>query len=143
LLNQCPACRTLVTAQTLSTGFPRTTALALDVTNKTSLDIQISKHDLVISLVPYAYHVAVIRSAITAKVNVVTTSYISPAMMELEAEVKEAGIVVLNEVGLDPGIDHLYAVKLISEVHAKGGKVQISLSSVIGLIRYVGALLIV
>ena len=45
-------------------------------------------------------------------------------MKELDAEAKKAGIVVMNEIGLDPGIDHLYAVKTISEVHEKGGKVD-------------------
>lgn len=54
----------------------------------------------------------------------VTTSYVSPAMRQLDEAAKKAGIVVLNEVGMDPGIDHLYAVKTISEVHAKGGKVS-------------------
>ena len=44
-------------------------------------------------------------------------------MRELDAEAKTAGIIVLNEIGLDPGIDHLYAVKTIDQVHAKGGKV--------------------
>ena len=44
-------------------------------------------------------------------------------MRELDAAAKEAGIVVMNEIGLDPGIDHLYAVKIIDEVHARGGKV--------------------
>ena len=53
-----------------------------------------------------------------------TTSYVSPAIKELEAAAKEAGIVILNEVGVDPGVDHLYAVKTIGEVHAKGGKVR-------------------
>ena len=47
----------------------------------------------------------------------------SPAIRELEPAVREAGIVVLNEVGVDPGVDHLYAVKTIGEVHAQGGKV--------------------
>jgi saccharopine dehydrogenase-like NADP-dependent oxidoreductase len=75
-------------------------------------------------LIPYTYHVLVIKSAIKAKVNVVTTSYVSPAMRELEPAVKEAGIVVMNEVGVDPGVDHLYAVKTIGEVHEKGGKVR-------------------
>jgi saccharopine dehydrogenase-like NADP-dependent oxidoreductase len=45
-------------------------------------------------------------------------------MRELEPAVKEAGIVVMNEVGVDPGVDHLYAIKTIDEVHAKGGKVR-------------------
>lgn len=80
-------------------------------------------HDLVISLIPYTHHAAVIKAAIKGKTNVVTTSYVSPAMRELDAAAREAGIIVLNEVGLDPGIDHLYAVKIIEEIHAKGGKV--------------------
>ena len=82
-----------------------------------------SEHDLVISLVPYAFHPNVIKAAIKGKTNVVTTSYISPAIRELEDEIKEAGIVVMNEIGLDPGVDHLYAVKVVDEVHSKGGKV--------------------
>jgi saccharopine dehydrogenase-like NADP-dependent oxidoreductase len=65
----------------------------------------------------------VIKAAIRGKTHVVTTSYVSPAMRELEDAAKEAGIVVLNEVGLDPGIDHLYAIKTIDEVHLRGGKV--------------------
>ena len=77
-----------------------------------------------ISLVPYIYHAAIIKLAIKNKVSVVTTSYVSPAIKELETAAKEAGIVLLNEVGVDPGVDHLWAVKKIDEVHAKGGKVS-------------------
>lgn len=91
-------------------------------------------HDLVISLIPYTHHADVIKAAIKGKTHVVTTSYVSPAMRELDAAAKEAGIVVLNEIGLDPGIDHLYAVKTIDEVHAKGGKA----SSVVILLYTVG-----
>jgi len=54
----------------------------------------------------------------------VTTSYVSPAMRELDEECKKAGITVINEVGLDPGIDHLWAVKAIEEVHKEGGKIR-------------------
>lgn len=80
-------------------------------------------HNLVVSLVPYVYHVAVIKLAIKNKVNVVTTSYVSLAIRELDNAAREAGIVVFNEVGLDPGVDHLYAIQKIEEVHAKAGKV--------------------
>ena len=93
--------------------------------NTEILEAVIAKHDLVISLIPYTYHATVIKAAIKSKTNVVTTSYVSPAMRELDAEAKAAGIIVMNEIGLDPGIDHLYAVKTIGEVHAKGGKVRI------------------
>ncbi|AEO67542.1 uncharacterized protein THITE_2050253 [Thermothielavioides terrestris NRRL 8126] len=108
----------------LQVQYPRTTALALDVSNAADLEAQVAAHDLVISLVPYAHHPAVIRAAIKGKTNVVTTSYVSPAMRALEDDVKKAGIIVLNEVGVDPGVDHLYAIKTIDEVHEKGGKVR-------------------
>lgn len=84
-------------------------------------------------MIPYTHHVQVIRSAIKNKKHVVTTSYVSPAMQELDQEAKNAGITVMNEIGLDPGIDHLYAVKMIDEVHSKGGKVLSFLSYCGGL----------
>ena len=101
---------------------PRAKAIALDVKSP-DLDHHIAEHDVVISLVPFIYHADVIQSAIEAKTHVVTTSYVSPAMRELDNAAKEAGITVLNEVGVDPGVDHLYAIKTIGEVHDKGGEV--------------------
>ena len=97
--------------------------MSLDVSDTLALEKAIQNHKLVISLVPYGFHATVIKIAIRHKVNVVTTSYVSPAIKELEGAAKEAGIVVLNEVGVDPGVDHLYAVKTIGEIHSKGGKV--------------------
>ena len=82
-----------------------------------------AKVDLVISLIPYTHHATVIKSAIRKKKDVVTTSYVSPAMMELDAQAKEAGITVMNEIGVDPGVDHLSAVLTIDEVHKAGGKI--------------------
>lgn len=107
--------------------------ISLDVTDDSALDAEVAKHDLVISLIPYTFHATVIKSAIRNKKNVVTTSYVSPAMLELEEEAKKAGITVMNEIGLDPGIDHLYAVKTIEEVHAAGGKILSFLSYCGGL----------
>lgn len=118
------ACRSLKSAEELAANLPNTTAMLLDVSDTPKLEAAVANHDLVISLIPYVYHASVIKAAIKAKIHVVTTSYVSPAMRELDAAAKEAGIVVLNEVGLDPGIDHLYAVKTIVEVHEKGGKVS-------------------
>ncbi|EIW78088.1 saccharopine dehydrogenase [Coniophora puteana RWD-64-598 SS2] len=127
------ACRTLATAQSLAADLPNTTAIALDASDPAALEAAVAQHDLVVSLIPYTYHADVIKAAIKAKKHVVTTSYVSPAMRELEAEAKAAGIVVMNEIGLDPGIDHLYAVKTIGEVHEKGGKVLEFLSYCGGL----------
>lgn len=117
------ACRTLSTTQKLIAGLPRATCIRLDVSSPEELDVQIAAHDLVISLVPFIHHPAVIKSAIKSKTHVVTTSYVSPAVRELDKDAKAAGIIVLNEVGVDPGVDHLYAIQKIDEVHAKGGKV--------------------
>ncbi|PKX92643.1 saccharopine dehydrogenase (NADP+, L-glutamate-forming) [Aspergillus novofumigatus IBT 16806] len=127
------ACRTLESAQKLCEGFPNTKAIALDVNDAAALDKALEQVDLAISLIPYTFHALVIKSAIRTKKHVVTTSYVSPAMMELDEECKKAGITVMNEIGLDPGIDHLYAVKTISEVHAEGGKITSFLSYCGGL----------
>lgn len=126
------ACRTLAAAQSLAANLSNTTAISLDASSP-DLDAQVAAHDLVISLIPYTYHATVIKSAIKGKTHVVTTSYVSPAMRELDEEAKNAGIVVLNEIGLDPGIDHLYAIKTIDEVHEKGGKIKQFLSYCGGL----------
>ncbi|KAK6075302.1 saccharopine dehydrogenase [Seiridium cupressi] len=127
------ACRTLESAKSLSTGVKNATPISLDVTNDQALDAEVAKHDLVISLIPYTFHATVIKSAIRQKKHVVTTSYVSPAMLELDQQCKDAGITVMNEIGLDPGLDHLYAVKTIEEVHKAGGRVLEFLSYCGGL----------
>ena len=110
-----------------------TDSISLDVNDSKALDEQVGKHDIVVSLIPYTYHVAVIKSAIREKKHVVTTSYISPAIAELDTEAKQAGVTVMNEIGLDPGIDHLWALKTINEVHDAGGKILSFLSYCGGL----------
>ncbi|KAI9375292.1 Saccharopine dehydrogenase [Aspergillus egyptiacus] len=132
-VNVTVACRTLESAQKLCEGFKNTKAISLDVNDDKALDEALKQVDLVISLIPYTFHAQVIKGAIRTKKHVVTTSYVSPAMMELDGQCKEAGITVMNEIGLDPGIDHLYAVKTIHEVHAEGGKITSFLSYCGGL----------
>ncbi|RDW91934.1 hypothetical protein BP5796_01328 [Coleophoma crateriformis] len=85
--------------------------ISLYVAGESALNAEVGKHDLGISLIPYTFHAAVIKSAIKEKEHVVTTNYVSPAMMLLDQQCKDAGITVTNEIGLDPGIDHHYAVK--------------------------------
>lgn len=137
ILSQTPgvsvtvACRTLSKAQELA-GLTAG-AISLDVTDENALNEAVSKVDLVISLIPYTYHVLVVKAAIKNKKHVVTTSYINPKLQELEQEILDAGITVMNEIGLDPGIDHLYAVKTIEEVHQAGGKIKSFLSYCGGL----------
>ncbi|KAI9687477.1 MAG: Saccharopine dehydrogenase [NADP(+), L-glutamate-forming] [Bathelium mastoideum] len=126
-------CRTLESSKKLAQGLKNAHPISVDVNDEKALDQEVAKVDLVISLIPYSYHVTVVKSAIRNKKHVVTTSYTSPAMMELDAQAKEAGITVLNEIGLDPGIDHLYAIKTIHEVHQAGGKIKSFLSYCGGL----------
>ncbi|KAJ1966359.1 saccharopine dehydrogenase (NADP+, L-glutamate-forming) [Dipsacomyces acuminosporus] len=117
------ACRRLAKAQELTTKYANTTPISLDVEDDAALEAAVAAHDITISLIPYTQHARVMKAAIKARKHVVTTSYISPAMEELDAAAKEAGIVCMNEIGLDPGIDHLYALKIINEVRDQGGKI--------------------
>lgn len=130
-VNVTVACRTLSKAKELA-GLVAD-AISLDVNDEKALDEAVSKVDLVISLIPYTYHVLVVKAAIKNKKHVVTTSYINPKLQELEQQILDAGITVMNEIGLDPGIDHLYAVKTFEEVHAAGGKIKSFLSYCGGL----------
>jgi saccharopine dehydrogenase (NADP+, L-glutamate forming) len=88
------------------------TPISLDVTDPKALDAEVAKHDLVISLIPYTFHATVIESAIRNKKNVVTTSYVSPAMLELDQKAKDAGITVMNEIGL--------GIYILSPLHSFG-----------------------
>ncbi len=95
-----------------------------DVLNEPERNALISKHQLVISLLPPALHVVIAKSCIQFQRPLITASYVSPEMKSLDADAKRAGIILLNEIGLDPGIDHLSAMKLIDEIHAKGGQIN-------------------
>lgn len=117
------ATRTVSKAEKLVQGKTNGTAMTLLVDDAAELDRLVAGHDLVISLVPYAYHAAVARCCIKHKKQMVTTSYLSPPMVALNAEAEAAGIIVLNEIGLDPGIDHMSAMRVIDDVHKKGGKI--------------------
>ena len=98
------ACRTLASAQQLAGNFTNTKAVSLDVNNKYALEDAVANHDITISLIPYTYHITVVKAAIKAKKHVVTTSYVSPAMHALDKEVKAAGITVMNEIGVSRNI---------------------------------------
>ncbi|WFD43100.1 saccharopine dehydrogenase (NADP+, L-glutamate-forming) [Malassezia psittaci] len=112
---------------------PRVQNIQVNVNDAQALSDAVKGHHLVISLIPYIYHADVIKAAIEHKVDVLTTSYISDAIRELEPKIKEVGITVFNEIGLDPGLDHLYAVKAIHDVHQQGGKIKSFLSYCGGL----------
>ena len=117
------ASRTVSKAEKLVGDHPRGKALSLNVTNTDELKKLISDADLAISLVPYAHHVTVANLCIELKKQMVTTSYVSAAMKELDKKAKDAGVLILNEIGLDPGIDHMSAMRIIHGVQNKGGRI--------------------
>jgi saccharopine dehydrogenase (NADP+, L-glutamate forming) len=94
------------------------------VEDKELMEKLISEHDLTVSLLPYAFHVEVAKLCIKHKKNMVTTSYVKPEMHELDQQAKDAGIIILNELGVDPGVDHMSAMRIIDHIHDKGGKVE-------------------
>jgi alpha-aminoadipic semialdehyde synthase len=87
------------------------------------LEKLIGDSDVVISLLPYSFHPMVARMCLTHGTNMVTASYASPEMMGLDSAAKSAGITIVNEVGLDPGIDHLLATECFDNVREHAGKV--------------------
>ena len=78
----------------------------------------------VLSLLPPGMHVAVARECLRERVPFVTTSYASEEMRSLDRSAVEAGIAILNECGLDPGIDHMLAMRSIDSVHQQGGTIR-------------------
>ena len=99
----------MATAEKFVADLPNATAISLDVTNAVALERIFAGHDLVVSLIPHTRQADIIEAAIKGMTHVVTTYSVSPAMRELDEEAKKAGIVVINEISLDPGIVHLYA----------------------------------
>jgi len=79
--------------------------------------------DLVVSMIPPRMHPIVAEACISNRVNMVTTSYISPEMQALDEKAREAGIIILNEIGEDPGMDHMGVMELIHHAKADQGRI--------------------
>lgn len=112
-------------AEELAAKYPNTIPVTLDAGSQEGhLDSLVKDHDLVISMLPYSFHPLIAKHCINRKVNMVTASYLSPAMKELQSSVEEAGITIVNEMGLDPGIDHMLAMECIDQAKADGCTVE-------------------
>ena len=129
LLEQ-PGYSVTVASRTVSKGTamigdqPNGRAVAFDITKDAeALGSLVAEADLAISLLPYIYHVQVAEECVKHGCHLVTTSYVKDEMRALDDAAKEAGIILLNEIGLDPGIDHMSAKIIIDRAHADGGKV--------------------
>ena len=109
-------------AQNKTKNHQNATAIALDIHDSIQRQAEIRKADIVISMLPAHMHIEVAKDCVTFKKNMVTASYISDAMQALNTDVKANNLVFMNEIGLDPGIDHMSAMKIIHEIEDKGGK---------------------
>lgn len=102
----------------------RARAVRLDAEDSDDLGGVMDEADLVVSLLPTPLHPRVARHAVDRGVPLVTTSYLSDEMRALDADARERGVLLLNECGLDPGIDHMMAVEAIRRVERSGGRVR-------------------
>ncbi|KAI8972025.1 Saccharopine dehydrogenase-domain-containing protein [Mycotypha africana] len=111
-------------ANTLTTAYSNAESALLTIEDNDSLLRLVSKADVVVSLVPAFLHTKVAHACIEQRKDMVTASYVSKEMEELETKAQKAGILMMNEVGLDPGIDHMSAMKIIDEAKNKGSKIR-------------------
>jgi len=97
-------------------------AIFFNVTDKKQRESEIENADIVISMLPASLHITVAKDCVRLGKNLVTASYVSPEIAELDEAAKQAGILLLNEIGLDPGIDHMSAMQVIDEIKENGGE---------------------
>ncbi len=110
--------------QSKTKGHPRSKAVTINALDKEERRPYIEVADLVISMLPARFHIEIAKDCIAYKKNLITPSYISDEIKALDQQAKDAGIIIMNEMGVDPGIDHMSAMKIIHEIEAEGGKVH-------------------
>src|SRR5690554_196446 len=121
-------------AQKKTNNHPRAKAIALDIKNSEERENAIQNSDLVISMLPAFMHIEVAKDCVKFKKHLVTASYISDEMQALDEQAKKNELVFMNEIGLDPGIDHMSAMKVIDHIRERGGKILLFESFCGGLV---------
>ena len=121
-------------AQKKTNNHPNATAIALDIFDENQRKKAIQIADIIISMLPAHLHIEIAKDCVIYKKHLVTASYVSDAMKELDAAAKENNLIFMNEIGLDPGVDHMSAMKVIDEIKDKGGKMLLFESFCGGLV---------
>lgn len=124
----------LALAQKKTNNHPNATPIAFDIFDKNQRQTAIQKAAIVISMLPAHLHIEVAKDCIVYRKHLVTASYISDAMYELNEAAKTNNLIFMNEIGLDPGIDHMSAMKVIDEIREQGGKMLLFESFCGGLV---------
>ncbi|MCF8380417.1 MAG: saccharopine dehydrogenase NADP-binding domain-containing protein [Bacteroidales bacterium] len=113
---------------------PRGEALFFNVDNPEQLMAEIREANLVVSMLPAKFHFKVAKECVRFGVNMVTASYVSDEIKSLDKEAREKGVLLMNEVGVDPGIDHMSAMQVINRLKDEGSKLIAFESSTGGLV---------
>ena len=101
---------------------PNAECFAIDASNQEIRLKYIKDADIVISMLPAFLHIKILKDAIDCGVHVITPSYVTDEIKSLDQAAKSKDVVILNEMGLDPGIDHMSAKKIIDDIIDKGGE---------------------
>lgn len=109
-------------------------AITLDIFNKDSRVEAINNANIIVSMLPARFHLEVAKDCIKFGKNMVTASYVSPEMKALDNDAKSKGLIFMNEIGVDPGIDHMSAMQVLDDIRAKGGKIILFESFTGGLV---------
>ncbi|MDD7914895.1 saccharopine dehydrogenase family protein [Polaribacter ponticola] len=109
-------------------------AITLDVFNEKEREQEILKNDIVISMLPARFHTEVAKDCVKLEKHMVTASYISEEMKLLDKAVKEKGLIFMNEIGLDPGLDHMSAMQVLDRIRDKNAKMLLFESFCGGLV---------
>ena len=115
-------------------GHPNVDALEFDVFDANQRANEIQRADIVVSMLPARFHVEVAKDCLRFEKNMVTASYVSDEMQALHEAVEAKGLLFLNEMGVDPGIDHMSAMQVIDRIKSKGGKMILFESFTGGLV---------
>lgn len=102
---------------------PHAEAAVIDITNIAQREPLVKRADIVVSLMPPHLHIHLAKDCLKHKKNLITSSYVSDELKQMDKEVKEAGLMFMCEMGLDPGIDHMTANKIIHSVHRVAGSI--------------------
>lgn len=126
--------KNIASARKLLDNKPNSTAVAVDIFNESQRAEVIKSAAIVISMLPARFHIQVAKDCVTYGKSMVTASYISPEMKALDEAVKSKGLVFMNEIGLDPGIDHMSAMQVIDRIKESGAKMLLFESFTGGLV---------
>lgn len=111
-------------AQKLTNGSEHVKLLELDIKDEEQVKTLVQNSDAVISMLPAHMHISIANYCVEFSKHMITASYVSPEMKALDEKAKEKGIVMMNEIGVDPGIDHLSAMRVIDKIRETGGAME-------------------